>query len=65
MSNTQTKHPFGLRFMLSPDGRQADWIHPAEVATRCPGWSDCTDMGDAEFEHFLVERRSKYPPVAR
>lgn len=52
------------RFMVSPDGKHADWIHPAEVATRAPGWHDCTDMNDDEFNHFMAERRAMHPPLA-
>lgn len=53
----------GYRFMVSPDGRDADWIHPAEVATRAPGWTDCTDMGDVEFELTMRERLADSPLV--
>lgn len=52
------------RFMLSPDGRAADWVHPLEVATRCPDWTDATDMGDAEFELLIDERMAANPLLA-
>lgn len=42
----------GFRFLVNPDGKGCDWIHPAEVNTR-PGWTDCTDMNDAEFDAFM------------
>jgi hypothetical protein len=54
----------GYRFMVSPNGREANWIHPMEVAARAPGWHDCTDMGDAEFEIFMGELRAKFPLLA-
>jgi hypothetical protein len=54
----------GYRFMVSPTGREADWIHPAEVAVRVPDWTDCTDMDDVEFELFIAERRAKFPALA-
>jgi hypothetical protein len=54
----------GYRFMVSPNGREAHWIHPLEVAVRAPGWHDCTDMDDAEFDVFMGELRSKFPPLA-
>lgn len=54
----------GLRFMVSPNGKEAHWIHPLEVATRAPGWHDCTDMDDVEFDAFMAELRAKFPPIA-
>lgn len=45
------------RFMLSPDGQTGDWVHPLEIATRCPDWTDCTDMSDALFEQIVTERQ--------
>jgi hypothetical protein len=53
----------GRRFMVSPDGQQADWIHPAEVATRAADWTDCTAMGDVEFELLMRERLAANPLV--
>jgi hypothetical protein len=54
----------GCRFMVSPDGKHGDWVHPAEIAGRCPTWTDCTDMDDADFGVFMDERRAKFPPLA-
>jgi hypothetical protein len=59
-----TTNPNGCRFMVSPDGRSADWTHPAEIAGRTPGWTDCTEMDDAEFNAFMAELRAKFPPLA-
>ena len=53
----------GYRFMVSPDGRDADWINPLELAARAPGWHDCTEMNDAEFDHFVRDLYAKFPPV--
>ncbi|MFC3457211.1 hypothetical protein [Massilia haematophila] len=62
--STKQPTPFpGARFMVSPSGQKADWAHPAEIATRCPDWTDCTDMGDVEFDLFMEERRGKYPAL--
>lgn len=51
------------RFMLSPDGQQADWVHPLEVATRCPDWTDCTDMDDEQFQRVVSERQAVRPHI--
>lgn len=42
-----------MRFLVSPDRQSAVWCHQLEVATRCPGWTDCTDMDDAQFDAFM------------
>lgn len=54
----------GARFMVSPNGREAGWIHPLEVATRAPGWHDCTDMQDVEFDLFMSDLYKQFPPTA-
>jgi hypothetical protein len=54
----------GCRFMVSPNGRDANWIHPAEITQRAPGWHDCTDMDDTEFDLFMADLRAKFPPLA-
>lgn len=41
----------GYRFLVSPD--DCDWIHPAEVP-KYAGWTDRTDMSDAEFDIFMA-----------
>jgi len=46
----------GWRWMVSPDGYQADLVYEAEVRLRCPDWTDCTEMSDAEVMK-LMERR--------
>lgn len=48
--------PAGYRWMVSPDGYQADLVHEDEIARRCPTWTDCTEMTDAEVMQ-LMERR--------
>lgn len=47
------------RFMLSPDGQTGDWVHPLEVATRCPTWTDCTELSDEAFQSLVCERQSQ------
>ena len=54
----------GYRFMVNQTGREANWIHPADIAQRAPGWHDCTAMTDDEFDLFMAELRAKYPPLA-
>jgi hypothetical protein len=54
----------GYRFMVSPTGREADWIHPAEISVRVPDWTDCTDMDDVEFDLFMRDLYAKFPPIA-
>ncbi|MEH6434332.1 hypothetical protein [Massilia sp. DD77] len=44
------------RFMVSPDGHQSDWFEPAEIVRCCPGWTDCTELNDAELGAFIVRR---------
>jgi hypothetical protein len=63
MSTTNLKTA-GSRFMVSPDGQHADWVHPAEVDARAPGWTDCTDMCDVEFDLLMEERRRPMPLAA-
>jgi hypothetical protein len=46
------------RFMVSPCGYLADWFDLAEIADECPGWTDCTEMGDVELQQF-IERRMR------
>jgi len=53
----------GHRFMVSPDGKQADWIRPAEIATRAADWTDCTDLDDTGFELLMRERLAANPLV--
>jgi hypothetical protein len=45
----------GYRFMVSQDRKNANWFHPLEVAARAPGWIDCTDMDDVEFDLFMTD----------
>lgn len=51
-----SKAPYGYRWMVSPDGFRADLVHENEVKGRCPDWTDCTEMSDAEVMK-LMERR--------
>ncbi len=52
------------RFMVSPDGRDAEWVHQAEVNKRFPGWTDCTDTTDDEFDALMHARLAANPLFA-
>jgi hypothetical protein len=52
----------GHRFLVSPDGMNADWIHPLELVSR-PGWTDCTDMSDEDFQNLVAERQAVRPYI--
>lgn len=43
----------GFRLMVRKAGNYAAWIHPAEAKTMV-GYTDCTDMDDAEFMEFIA-----------
>jgi hypothetical protein len=44
------------RFMVSPCGSMSDWFDRAEIADEAPGWTDCTEMSDAEIGSLMVRR---------
>lgn len=50
------------RFFVSPDGLNGLWLHPLDLSTgmypRYADWTDATDMGDAEFESFVLSRQT-------
>ena len=44
----------GFRYMVSADKDRFGWAHPADVEDRkLQGYTDCTDMTDAELEAFV------------
>lgn len=44
----------GFRFCVCPSRVKAVWYHPADAAEHvAAGWTDCTDMNDAEFDEFM------------
>lgn len=47
------------RFMVSPDGHQADWLNPSS----CPGWIDCTDMSPEKLQRFIAEKQGVRPHI--
>ena len=59
----------GYRWMVSPDGFKADLVHENDIRTRCPDWTDCTEMPDAEVmqlmeRRMLASKRNEKLPVA-
>lgn len=51
----------GQRFLLSPDGREAEWVNPANVPARCAGWTDETDLSLAELDIVSSLRMAAHP----
>jgi hypothetical protein len=49
--------------MLSPDGRDAEWVDPANVPARCADWSDETDLSIAELDALAGFRMALNPLV--
>ncbi len=44
----------GFRFLVSPSRIKGEWHHASAVAQLVAvGWTDCTDMTDAQFEIFM------------
>jgi hypothetical protein len=52
----------GQRFLLSPCGQTGKWVSPLELASR-PGWIDCTDMDDEQFQKVIAERLANRPYI--
>lgn len=44
----------GYRFLVSPDGKKANWIHSLDTVTHA-GWHDCTNMTGAQVRDFVDE----------
>jgi len=44
----------GCQYYASPDRGEYRWLHPLEQPLNYPGWIDCSDMDDAEFEAFVL-----------
>jgi len=45
----------GFRYLVSPDKKKADWVHPAEIVRGGFGdWKDCTDMSDEELDRYIL-----------
>lgn len=45
----------GFRLMANKETEDARWVHPAEVSALV-GYTDCTDMDDAEFAEFVYSK---------
>ena len=49
--------PTTERFLISRCGYLADWFPAAELEAKlADGWTDCTDMTDADMERLMVTR---------
>ncbi|WP_143756306.1 MULTISPECIES: hypothetical protein [unclassified Caballeronia] len=44
----------GFKYLVCPSRLKGEWHHTSGVATLiAAGWTDCTDMSDAEFDEFM------------
>lgn|GEM_PF-2396932 len=44
----------GFKYLVCPSRLKGEWHHTSGVATLIDaGWTDCTDMSDAEFDEFM------------
>jgi len=44
----------GFRLLVCPSRKTAEWHHPSAVdCLLMAGWTDCTDMNDAQFHEFM------------
>lgn len=53
----------GQRFLLSPDGREAEWVDLANVPARCADWSDETALSIDELDALAAFRMAMNPRV--
>jgi hypothetical protein len=44
------------RFMVSPCGYYADIFHVSKIADEVAGWTDCTNMSDADVNGLMMRR---------
>ena len=51
----------GKRFLLSPDGREAEWVDQAKIPAHCAGWTDETDLSLAELDIVARLRMAEHP----
>lgn len=52
----------GNRFCLSPDRKQARWLHPTEKSVLHPDWLDVTDMAAAELVELITNKPLPHGP---
>jgi hypothetical protein len=52
------------RFMISPCGFKADYVHVKDIAIQAPSWTDCTDMTDAQVNDLMVRRMNSSQKAA-
>lgn len=53
----------GQVFLLSPDGRDAEWVDPANVPARCAGWTDVTALSLEDLEIAAAMRMQQNPQL--
>jgi hypothetical protein len=59
-ANTTQAPSNSHRFLLSPDGNDATWVHPLDPKNpKHADWTDCTDMDDEAFQRLVCERQSQ------
>lgn len=47
----------GFRLLANKERNAVEWVHPAEVGfPEYQGFTDCTDMDDAEFDAFILPK---------
>jgi hypothetical protein len=51
----------GQVFLLSPDGRDAEWVAPANIPARCAAWTDVTDLDIADLQIVASMRMQQNP----
>jgi len=51
----------GQVFLLSPDGREAEWVDPANVPERCAGWTDVTELNMEDLQIVAAQRVQQNP----
>ena len=51
----------GQRFLLSPDGREAEWVDPANVPACYASWTDVTDLNMNDLEIAAAMRMKQNP----
>lgn len=57
MTTTQPR-----RFLISADGVFLEQVAPTDLANY-PGWTDCTDMDDEQFQRLVAERQAVRPYI--
>lgn len=53
----------GQVFLLSPDGRDADWCDPTNIPASYADWIDVTEMDIAELDMIVGLRMAMNPCI--